>query len=99
LGGFGADDAGFGLWGGVLEGLFLDRGREGREGRGGRGVRRGEGQLWRLFGLARGFRCRFLGSGCRRIWIDWLRRRGGGMRLSMQLGSGDVLELSELEYH
>ena len=51
-----------------------------------------------MFGLAPGFGCRFAGIGCRRIWIGWLRRRGGGMRLPMQLGSRDVLELSEREY-
>jgi hypothetical protein len=80
LGGFGADDAGFGLLGGVLEGLFLEGGREGEEG--------GEGQLWGWFGHFRGFGCKFLGNGCRRLSIGWLRRRGGEMRLPKQLGSG-----------
>lgn len=63
------------FWGvGVLEDLWKGEGR-------------GEGQLWKLFGLAPGFGCRFLGIGCRRIWIGWLRRRGGGMRLPTLLGS------------
>jgi hypothetical protein len=96
LGRFGADDAGFGLVGEVLVCWFKRRGREEgkkregkkREGKKREGKKMGNEQLWRWFGLAQGFGCRSLGSGCRRIWIGWRRRRGGGMRLPTQLESG-----------